>query len=171
MADFENQNRDFLVSDGGECGDSWPTGYRYRPRFSPNKAWPHCRGSSPFASRSRSKRSIAFWAGLASLVICFSAVRVVSIRQRLAGRLLLGETPSTKPPRRNQDGVPIRPAYWWVLAARGRQCPPEGPPDRPGINESLRGHNSSCCDRFLWPGNPACFQVWIRAHAERVKRV
>jgi|SRR5580693_3180962 len=111
MADFENQNRDFLALDSGKCGDRWPTGYRHSPRFSPSKALPHCRGSSPFANRSRRKRSIAFWAGLASLVICFSAVRVVSIRQRLAGRLLLGETPSAKPPRRNQDGVPIRPAY------------------------------------------------------------
>jgi hypothetical protein len=40
----------------------------------------------------RRKRSITFWAGLASLVICFSAARVISIGKRLAGRLFLGET-------------------------------------------------------------------------------
>ena len=71
---------------------SSPTRYRHGPRFSPSKVFPVSGNHrSSLGVHARSARS-PFWAGHASLVICFSAVRVISICQRLVGKLLLGET-------------------------------------------------------------------------------
>jgi|HubBroStandDraft_4_1064222.scaffolds.fasta_scaffold150599_2 hypothetical protein len=96
MADFENQNRDFLVSDSGKCGDSWPTGYRCSPRFSPSKALPHCRGSSQCARASRRKQ-------------------LDRLRGRAcqSGDLLFRAAGSLNPP-----------AIWWVSSDSAKPGPP-----------------------------------------------
>lgn len=85
MADFENQDRDFLVLLAANVAIR---GRRDIAMVRVSRLAKPC----PIAGDHRSPPGahagsswIAFWAGPARLVICFSAVRVISIRQRFGG--------------------------------------------------------------------------------------
>jgi hypothetical protein len=119
----------------------------------------------------------AFWAGLASLVICFSAVRVISIGQRWAGRLLLGETKLGETKLRETKLRETKTAFQFV-ARTGGFAPLRGCNALQMVlaivqvlTNRFAGMLALAATGFSGLGTPPPFKFRFEAPAERVKQV